>query len=66
MHWMASDDGSDGMDALPLLVQAAEDTLTLRSRSVFALRFGLTDGRGRTLAQVGEELESLASAYASC
>ena len=33
------------------------DTLTTRERDVLLLRFGLTDGRARTLEEVGKEFD---------
>jgi Sigma-70, region 4/TnsA endonuclease N terminal len=40
-------------ELLPLLVGAVEEVLPERTARIFALRFGLVDGHGRTLAEVG-------------
>ena len=50
----------DGIDIVDKLVYAGKvpkylDLLTERERRVIALRFGLGDGRSRTLEEVGKE-----------
>tara|TARA_B100000749_G_scaffold231300_1_gene187985 strand:+ start:1544 stop:1780 length:237 start_codon:yes stop_codon:yes gene_type:complete len=50
----------DGIDIVDKLVYAGQvpkylDLLTERERRVIALRFGLGDGRSRTLEEVGKE-----------
>lgn len=49
-------DTESQLDLIPLLAEAVEETLAPRLARVFELRFGIADGQGRSLTDVGAEV----------
>ena len=54
---MIAPDAAAGQQLLKETVNAVLHSLSIRERKVLELRFGLTDGRSRTLEEVGREFE---------